>query len=174
MIGPWTLTGKAQAVRYDGGGVSDRDALRASLRRQLWSSKSGWALGAELGAVHGSAVAGVAGCDGWGGEARASVGRSGVYRDRSFYVFADAAHIAHEDGCTRNRFEAGYGADLSEHWFSEQQVWLEQGNQTADSAKLETRVGYHFKLADLSVGYRKEFGGDFTEQAWLVSLTVRR
>ncbi len=63
--------------------------------------------------MRGTTLAGVFGCDGYGGEARASVGRSGVYKARNYYFFADAACIHQEGGCDRLRFEFGYGTDLS-------------------------------------------------------------
>ncbi len=170
----WSVTAKAEMVRYEGGGISDRDALRVSARRQLWSSDKGWALGAEAGLVYGSAVAGVFGCDGLGGEARMSVGRSGTVKGRNYFVFADVADIRHEDGCARQRAEFGYGSDIGPHLFTLQQVWLERGNQSADSIKFDSQIGYHFKSADLSLGYREESGGAYREHAVLVAVTLRR
>ncbi|MCA8891077.1 MAG: hypothetical protein KDA56_04510 [Hyphomonas sp.] len=38
----------------------------------------------------------------------------------------------------------------------------------------ETQLGYHFPLADVSIGYREELGGEFDEQAILLAVTVRR
>ncbi|MCB9962391.1 MAG: hypothetical protein R3C00_06500 [Hyphomonas sp.] len=169
-----TLTVKAESVRYEGGGISDRDAYRFSARKQLWADNKGWALGMEAAAVNGSAVAGVFGCSGWGAEARLAGGRSGVRKGRGYYFFGDAAYIAHEDGCTRQRLELGYGADLGGHFFTTQQVWLERGNHTARSVKFDTQAGYHFRAFDLSLGYRQEAGGAFNEQAYLVAVTVRR
>ena len=174
LPGRFTLTGKLESVRYDSG-VSDADAYRVSVRRQLWSGAKGWAIGAEAAAIHGTALAGVFGCQGWGGEARLSAGRSGTTRrGHDYYLFADAAWIRQEGGCDRQRFEFGYGIDLGEHVFTAQQVWLEYGRMSADSVKSETQLGYHFPLADLSVGYREELGGEFDEQAVLIAVTVRR
>ena len=170
----WTVTGKVESVRYEYGGVSDRDAYRLSVRRQLWSNEAGWVAGAEAGLIHGSAVAGVYGCEGWGSELRASVGRSGTYRERDYYLFGGFAQINQENGCSRQRLEFGYGADIGGHFFTSQQLWLEQGNQSARSIKSDTQLGYHFPLVDVALGFREEYGGEFDEQAWLLAFTVRR
>ena len=169
----WMLTGKAEAVRYDGG-TAGSDAYRLSARRQLWSGGKGWAIGAEGALLHGTTLAGVYGCEGLGSEARVSLGRSGVRKGRNYYLFADAAWVHQEGGCDRQRFEFGYGADLGGNFFTTEQVWLETGRQSAESIKTETQFGYHFPLADVSVGYREEFGGAFDEQAILLAVTVRR
>ncbi|WP_375209941.1 hypothetical protein [Hyphomonas jannaschiana] len=169
----WMITGKVETVRYDGG-TADADSYRISARKQLWSNDKGWSLGVEGAALRGTTLAGVFGCDGYGGEARASVGRSGVYKARNYYFFADAAWIHQEGGCDRQRFEFGYGTDLGGNFFSTEQVWLEYGSQSADSIKTETQLGYHFPLADVSIGYREELGGEFDEQAILLAVTVRR
>ena len=87
--GGWMVNGKAESVRYDGG-TQDSDAYRISARRQLWSNDKGWAIGAEGAVLHGTTLVGVFGCERLGGEARISAGRSGVYKDRNYYVFADA------------------------------------------------------------------------------------
>lgn len=168
----WTLTAKSEAVAYDIGSQFDREAYQLTLRRQLISNR-GWAVGVEAGAVYGSAVAGVFGCEGLGAEARLSGGLSGVRGDRAFYAFADIAANGHEDGCTRQRLEIGYGVDLWQDVYFGQQLWVERGNVTADSNKYETQLGYHFPWADVSVGYREEFAGDFDEKAVLVGVTLR-
>lgn len=169
----WTVTAKAESVRYSGY-TPDSDAYRVSVRRQLWSNDAGWAVGAEAAAVNGSTLAGLFGCSGWGGEARLSAGRSGTFRGRGYYFFADAAVLSQEGGCRRERLELGYGTDIGGNFFATQQLWLEHGEQTADSIKSETQFGYHFPLADLSIGYRDELGGNFDEQAVLLAVTVRR
>nr|WP_321358979.1 hypothetical protein [uncultured Hyphomonas sp.] len=171
--GGWMVTGKAEAVRYQGG-TADADSYRLSARRQLWSNGKGWAIGAEAAVLQGTTLAGVFGCEGLGGEARASVGRSGVYKARNYYIFADAAWVHQEGGCDRQRFEFGYGSDLGGKVFTTEQVWLEFGRQSANSIKTETQLGYHFPLADMSLGYRQEIGGEFDEQAVLLAVTVRR
>ena len=99
---------------------------------------------------------------------------SGVRKGRNYYLFADAAWVHQEGGCDRQRFEFGYGADLGGNFFTTEQVWLETGRQSAESIKTETQFGYHFPLADVSVGYREEFGGAFDEQAILLAVTLRR
>ncbi|MBU1288897.1 MAG: hypothetical protein KJ871_14365 [Alphaproteobacteria bacterium] len=55
-----------------------------------------------------------------------------------------------------------------------QQVWLERSNDSADSNKHESQIGYHLGHFDVAVGYREEFGGAYEEGAWLVALTTRR
>ena len=117
----WTVTAKSEAVAYEIGSQFDKEFWRATLRRQLVSHK-GWAVGVEGGLVHGSSLAGVFGCDGWGAEARLSGGLSGLRGGRNFYVFADAVAIRHEDGCVRQRAEFGYGVDIWQDFFISQQL----------------------------------------------------
>ena len=174
FAGRLTLTGKVESVRYDAG-TADADAYRVSVRHQVWSNAKGWTAGVEAAAIRGSALAGIYGCTGWGGEARVSVGRSGTSKKgRGYYFFGDAAWLNQEGGCNRQRVEMGYGLDLGGNFFTAQQVWLEHGNRSADSIKSDTQFGYHFPLADVSIGYREEFGGQFDEQAVLLGITVRR
>ncbi|MEH6694447.1 MAG: hypothetical protein V7675_05355 [Hyphomonas sp.] len=170
----WTLTGKSEAVAYeDSIGNIDRQSYRLTARRQLWSRK-GFTFGMEGGPVYGSAIAGTYGCDEWGAEARLSSGYSGVRRNLGYYLFADIAAISHQDGCLRERAEFGYGADISDRIFVTQQVWLERSNDSADSNKYESQIGYHLGHFDVAVGYREEFGGAYEESAWLLALTTRR
>jgi hypothetical protein len=169
----WTVSAKSEAVAYEIGSQFNKEFWRATLRRQLVSHK-GWAVGVEGGLVHGSSLAGVFGCDQWGAEVRLSGGLSGLRGGRNFYVFADAAVIRHEDGCTRQRAEFGYGVDIWQDFFISQQLWIERGNQTADSNKYETKLGYHFGWADLAIGYREEFAGEFDEHAVLLAVILRR
>ena len=169
----WSVTAKTEAVSYELNSQYDREFWRATLRRQLLSHK-GWAVGVEAGLVHGNSLAGVFGCDEWGAEARLSGGLSGLRGGRDFHVFADAVVIQHEDGCVRQRAEFGYGVDIWKDFFISQQLWIEQGNRTADSSKYETRLGRHFKWADLAIGYREEFAGEFDEHALLLAVILRR
>jgi hypothetical protein len=151
----WTLTGKTEAVAYeDSIGDIDRQSYRLTLRRQLWARK-GFVIGAEGGAVYGNAIAGTFGCDEWGGEARLSGGYSGACKSLGFYLFSDFAMISHQDGCVLHRAEFAYGADISDPIFVTQPVWLERRNDSADSNKFESQVGYHFGHVDVSVGYRE-------------------
>ncbi|MEZ5952732.1 MAG: hypothetical protein R3C13_00370 [Hyphomonas sp.] len=170
----WSLSGKLEAVRYDGESSGDRESYRVGLRRELWSGASGWSIGAELAALNGSALAGLRGCNGWGGEARLSAGRSGLNKGRPYYIFADVAAISHDDGCTRQRLDLGFGTDIGRRFFTMQQLWIENGNYTADSVKIDTQYGYHFRAFDLSIGYRHELGGEFKEHAVLAGITVRK
>ena len=168
-----TITAKAESVTYDGFNEFDREAFRLTLRRQLMK-RGNWVAGAELGAVHGSTATGFSGCEGWGYEARAGAGYSGVLRERAFYAFGDVAYIQQERGCERQRAEFGLGTDIGENMFLTQQIWIENGNQSADSVKTESQIGIHFDTFDLSLGFREEIGGEFEETAVLIALVARR
>ncbi|MBA3067368.1 MAG: hypothetical protein FP825_02670 [Hyphomonas sp.] len=172
LTGDWTLTAKAESVTYPGYETFDREAYRITLRRKLLA-RGHWALGAEAGPVYGSTSTGFTDCSGLGFEARAGLGYSNARQGRPYYLFADAAYIQQDNGCERARVEIGYGSDLSRHIFLTQQVWLEDGNQTADSIKIENQIGVHFDLVDVSLGYREELGGQFDEHAVLVALVAR-
>jgi hypothetical protein len=71
---------------------------------------------------------------------------------REFYAFADAAYIRQEDVCERVRAEFGYGRYLTERVFFTQQLWVEEGNQSASSIKIENQHGVHFDKVDVSLG----------------------
>ena len=175
LPGRRTLTAKHEAVRYEGAAPAfDRESYRFTLRQEFMRTQNGWSMGGEVGAVHGNTVAGILECRGWGGEARMSLGKTGKRQGRPFYLFSDLVHIQHEDGCLRQRVEMGYGADWGRNFFSIQQAWVEQGNRTADSVKLESRIGYRFPVADFSIGYREEIKGAFEESALLIAITARR
>jgi hypothetical protein len=171
----WTITAKAESIAYEND-LSDfnREAYRATVRHLLWQNESGWKISAEAGAVYGATSAGIFGCDTLGGEARLSAGKSGALKDRDYYLFGDIAIIGYEDGCRRERAEFGYGSQVLGRVHLGQQVWLEQGNQSATSVKVETMLSYQFDRFDLSAGYRDEIGGEFEEDAYVIAITVRR
>ncbi|KCZ98192.1 hypothetical protein HPO_11334 [Hyphomonas polymorpha PS728] len=173
-----TVTLKNEAVTYPDFRAFDRDTWRLTARRTLGSYK-GWTAGAEFGAFHGSTLSGSGAqglvfCEGTGFEGRVGAGWSGNYRGRPLYAFVDAAHLAQDGGCNRNRIEAGYGQDLSRHIFIGQQVWFEEGEISGRSVKTETQLGVHFGPADVSLGYREEIGGAFNENAVLIAVVMRR
>ncbi len=170
----WTVTAKFESVTYPDFEAFNRDAYRLTLRRKLLDHGK-WTLGAEAGPVYGTTATGFTGCNGFGFEARGGLGYSSQNDEgRSFYAFADAAQIWQEDGCQRSRAEFGYGSDLTERIFLTQQLWIEEGNQSADSVKLENQVGVHFDKVDVSLGYREELGGQFEETAVLIAVVARR
>lgn len=170
----WTVTAKAEAVFYPGYEAFDREAFRLTLRRQLFK-QGNWTGGAEAGPVYGSTVTGFSSCNGLGFETRGGLGYSGQRKSgRRFYAFADAAYIRQEDGCERRRAELGYGSDLTERVFLTQQLWIEEGNQSASSIKTENQIGVHFDKLDVSLGYREELGGEFDERAVLIAVVARR
>lgn len=169
----WTVTAKSEAVTYPGGEEFDREAFRLTLRRQLLK-RGNWVVGAEAGPIQGSSTTGLGSCDGFGFEARGGVGYSGAVKGRDFYLFADAVHLELEDGCARDRIEVGYGSDLTERVFLTQQFWLESGDRSARSMKVENQLGVHFGAVDVSLGYRQEIGGEFEESAILVALVARK
>lgn len=170
----WTVTAKAEAVTYSGYEEFDKEAYRLTLRRKLLT-KGNWAIGAEAGPIYGSTATGFAVCDGFGIETRGGAGYSGARKSgRKFYAFADAIYIRQENGCERIRAEFGYGSDLTERVFLTQQLWVEDGNKSADSIKLENQIGVHFGPLDVSLGYREELGGQFDEHAVLIAVVARR
>ena len=152
-------------------GASPPGARSAAIRGGL--------LAQSLALFHGSTLNGSSGqrlvfCEGTGIEARIGGGWSGHYRDRPLYAFVDAAHLAQDGGCSRNRIEAGYGQDISRHLFIGQQIWFEEGEISGRSVKTETQLGVHFGPADVSLGYREEIGGAFNENAVLIAVVMRR
>jgi hypothetical protein len=164
-----TLTVKSEAVNYVEASDFDSQSLRVTLRRELWAKK-GWVAAIEGGPVYGTAVAGVFGCDTIGAEARLSGGISGKRGVRDFYAFSDLAVTAHADGCQRTRAEFGYGVEIVPDWWLSQQVWLEQGNQSATSHKFETSLARRFDAFDISLGYREEIGGRFEEKGLVIAV----
>ncbi|MBK8198791.1 MAG: hypothetical protein IPK75_10495 [Acidobacteria bacterium] len=169
----WTLTAKTEAVAYPGASEFNREAYRLTLRRKLLVHDE-WSVGVEAGPIYGGTTTGLNSCEGLGFETRGGLGYSGQLEGRAVYMFADAIYIQQEDGCARRRAEIGYGSDLTDHVFLTQQVWLESGDRSATSVKLENQIGLHLGAVDVSLGYREEIGGEFEETAILVALVARR
>jgi hypothetical protein len=172
LPGQWTVTAKAEAVRFASASYLDRDAYRVSVRRGLMNWK-GWQLGAEVAAVYGAASAGLRGCEDSGLEARLGGGLSGVQGGKNFHTFIDVAATAYRDGCENLRAEMGYGADFGVNYFYSQQIWIEQNGQGGVSNKYEAHLGYHFSYADIALGMRESFLSDFDERAFLIIFTKR-
>jgi hypothetical protein len=59
----------------------------------------------------------------------------------------------------RTLTDASWASDLPDRVFLTQQIWIEEGNQSASSIKTESQLGVHFGPVDVSLGYREEMGG---------------
>lgn len=168
----WTITAKAETIRFVGNSDFDADGARISLRRTLWQQKS-LRIAAEVGAVHGAAIGGVRGCDQLGGEARLSAGASGRWDGADWFIFADAATRIHAEGCWRDRIEIGAGREIAHNVFLTNQIWLERGSEESRSDKIETGLLYRARQYDISLAYRQEISGRFEEDGIVIALARR-
>ncbi|MEO1323358.1 MAG: hypothetical protein AAFV59_10165 [Pseudomonadota bacterium] len=163
LNGEWTATASIERVEYPDGSDFNTTGWRATLRRPLLRYKSiQWSL--EGGALHGAAIGGRNGCEALGGELRTGLGWSANWRNRSAYMFGEIATRQHE-GCRRERFEYGFGVETRERIWSITQIWLERGQRNAPSDKFQSEILWRTDLIDVSLGYRKENGGRFEEEA---------
>lgn len=159
----WTVTASIERVEYPSGSDFNTTGWRATLRRPIIQYKSlVWSL--EGGALQGAAVGGRNGCDALGAEVRSGVGWSGIWRDKSTYMFGEVAARRHE-GCQRERFEYGFGIETQKRIWNITQIWLERGDQNAPSDKFQSEILWRTDLIDYSLGYRKENGGRIEEEA---------
>ncbi|MDJ0921090.1 MAG: hypothetical protein QNI84_08170 [Henriciella sp.] len=167
----WTVSAKAESIRYDDASDFNATGWRASVRRKLFQV-NGFNASVEFGALEGAAIGGANGCETLGGEVRTGLAWSGEVRDQQSYMFAEIAGRFHED-CQRERLEIGFGQQLRGPLWGVTQVWLEQGTQNARSNKLQSELVWRGKALDFSVGYRQEYGGQFEEQGLFVSAARR-
>lgn len=168
----WTLTGKLEAVAFeDKASDFNRQGWRATARRQLFQ-RGGFLGSIEIGALQGEAIGGANGCETLGAEARAGVAWSGKWRKTETFSFAEVAGRYH-DNCHRERFEFGVGQKMTKNIWSVTQVWVERGDQNANSDKTQTELLWKAKNWEASLGYRQELGGQFKEQSVFLSLAKK-
>ena len=82
--------------------------------------------------------------------------------------------LRQQGGCECWCAEIGYGADMTDRVFLTQQIWIEEGNQSASSIKTVSQFGVYFGAVDVLLGYREETGGQFEETAVLIAVVAPR
>jgi len=168
----WTLTMKAEQVRFRGNEDFNAQGLRTTLRRSLYK-RGPIRVAVEAGAVYGAAMGGVRGCDTIGAEARVSSGMSGNWAGTNWYVFADAATRLHGEGCWRDRLEIGGAQEIAPNIYLTNQFWFERGSEEARSDKIETGILWRIGKTDLSLAWREELSGRFDEQGIVLAVANR-
>lgn len=168
----WTLTLKAEQVRFQDNEDFTAEGFRATVRRGLYK-RGPLIVAGEIGAVHGAAIGGVRGCDRLGGEFRLTTGMSGGWSGSDWYIFADAATRLHAEGCWRDRLEFGGAQEIVPNLFLTNQFWFERGSKSARSDKVETGLLWRLDEIDLSVAWREELSGRFEESGLVVALASR-
>lgn len=173
LTAKWTLNVQLEGLTFPDLAGFDQYAYRATLRRQFWRGGV-WRAAVEGGVVGGEAIGGtIGGCDTVGGEARVSFGGGGRNKKGlDWFAFIDGA-VREHGNCRRQRIEAGYGQEVLTNWFTVNKVYLEEGDQNARSAKVETMISRRFGHTDIGIGLRQEFGGNFQETGIIFSVERR-
>lgn len=167
----WTVTLKYERLDFNRYSEYDRDGWRATARRGF-TLGGGMVAALEGGALSGDAIGGAAGCETLGVEARASIGQStriGNEKGRDIFWFAEAAVREHDDGCTRQRLEIGFGQKIQKDVWMVSQAWFDEGDHNASSRKLQVEYLWKASQFDVSAGTVLEFGGEFEESALFIS-----
>lgn len=168
----WTATLKYERLQFDDIGAFDRDGWRATARRSFSLSPT-MVASLEGGLLQGSAIGGASGCETLGSEARAGVGQSlqlGKTQQLDIFWFAEGAVRAHEDGCVRRRFEAGYGQNVFGDVWAISQAWIDDGTSNASSRKYQFELLWKADFAEVSAGTTTELGGQFEETAFFLAV----
>lgn len=170
----WTVTAKAETVRFNNNEDFNADGFRATVRKELHRGRR-FVVSVEAGLLDGAAFGGAPdGCDSTGAEARVGAGWSGGFDiGREWFAFADLARRAHEGGCERSRLELGYGSRVVGDVYIVNQLWLERGSGDARSDKLETAIVWRADVADVSIAFREELSGRFEESGIVFALAKR-
>jgi hypothetical protein len=167
----WDVTFKFERVEYDNAQDFNSSGWQATIRRKLFA-RDGFVSALALGANEGRAVGGQGGCDAFGVEVRGSLGWSGIWRKRNQFMTAEVAGRFHE-ACERQRLELGVGRQISENFWTINQVWAERGNAGAESVKYQSELLWCRGAFDFSAGYRQEQGGVFDENSLFLALAHR-
>ena len=167
----WGATFKLERVEYADNSDFNGSGWRATVRRKLLSIGN-FVSAAEIGAIEGRAIGGQNGCDAFGVEFRTGAGWSGTWRERSTFASVELAGRFH-DACQRNRLEIGIGQQTYKNVWTINQIWIERGNQGADSVKLQSEMLWRADRADYSIGYRQEQGAVFDEISLFVAFAYR-
>ncbi len=170
----WTVTAKAETVRFVDSEDFNAEGFRATVRKELYRGDR-FVVSVEGGVLNGAAFGGAPdGCDTTGAEARVGAGWSGGFdEDREWFAFADLARRAHEGGCERDRLELGYGSRVVGDVYVVNQLWLERGSEDARSDKIETAIVWRAGFADVSLAYREELSGRFDETGIVFAVAKR-
>ncbi|MAK60842.1 MAG: hypothetical protein CMK09_07680 [Ponticaulis sp.] len=168
----WTLSGKFEQVDFSRSNVFDSTGYRLTARRKIWSSGN-WSSTAGAGILEGAAIGGFRGCESFGGEVNAGIGRSGTLWDRSYFSSLTIVHRQHSDACSMNRLEFILGITRDSGWTNTFQYWSERGD-TGQSDKIEFMVSRQFGPIEVGSATRTEISGEFDETALVLSLAYRR
>jgi len=167
-----TLSLKTEAVAFESGAEDfDTQGWRATLRQRIFQSDT-FNLTLEGGVLKGGAIGGTNGCETLGIEVRGGASWSGDLWDHQTFTFAEAVQREHER-CRRTRYEAGFGQEIVDNLWSVTQVWIQRGPQRGDSNKTQTEMMWRREHADYSVGYRREYGGNFREESIFLAVAKR-
>lgn len=167
----WMAIAKIERVEFDRASQFDGDGYRLALRRGV-IREGPVRLAIEGGLVGGRAIGGLNGCEGMGGELRASVGTGWRRKNTDYFAFMDVIGRWHRDDCRRERLEAGFGQTFDGKWQVMSQVWLERGTVNARSDKTEVSLTRKFDDFEVSLGYRYEFSGRFDERAVVFAISA--
>ena len=167
----WGATFKLERVDYADNNDFNSSGWRATVRRKLLNVGS-FGSAVEFGAIEGRAIGGLNGCDQFGVEVRTGAGWSGTWRDQNTFASIEVAGRFH-DACQRNRVEFIYGVETFDRLWTINLVWVERGNDGADSVKLQSEWLWRTDRADFSVGYRQEQGQVFDENSLFLAIAYR-
>ncbi len=170
--GGWSLSAKAEHVGFDTAPDFNAEGYRLTLRRALFRRRTA-VISGGVSMVHGAAIGGAEGCAGTGGELRLGAGVSGTRRGRDWYAFADLAGRQQGRDCQRERLELGLGRELGRNLYLTQQVWIERGSGAARSDKLETGLTFTPDWGEVTLAWREEVSGRFSETGLVLALARR-
>jgi hypothetical protein len=171
----WTASLKYERVTFDDFSEFTAHGWRATARRTFeLTEQVVWSI--EGGVLQGEAIGGAAGCQSFGAETRAGLGRSfkmGDKKIRHGFMLAETAMRAHSDGCQRLRLELGYGREIAGNIWLISQAWFDHGSFNATSQKYQAEYLWRTGLGDFSVGTLTELGGEFEETSVFLAVSRR-
>lgn len=167
----WTVSGKVETVDFSTSNVFDSSGYRLSARRRLWTPGK-WSFAAGGGVLDGAAIGGFRGCESFGAEALFGAGRTGEFRESSYFTGVTALRRQHSEGCYTNKLELVFGIVRPSGWTTTWQYWAEDG-AAGESTKIEVMTSKRLGGFELGAATRTEISGNFDETALVLSIAYR-
>ena len=162
-----TVVTKAETLQRDQDGGEDRLAGLVAVRREFVQVE-GLVLSGQLGTLFGESLEGPV-CEGVGVESRIMAGWSGATGGRNVWLNAETG-FRNQGGCGRWKTDLAAGLDLNDDWRTQAKAYWQSGDGPR-SLKVEAGIARRMGEQFIGVSYRREIGGAFEEEGWILSLS---
>lgn len=163
----WAVVAKAETLWRDADSGEDRLAGQVAVRRSLFGG-GGFVASGQFGVLLGESLEAPL-CEGTGTDSRMLAGWSGPVGGKKVWISAETG-FRNQGGCGRWKTDLALGIDLDDLWKLEAKAFHQSGDGPR-SLKLETGLARKFDDQFIGLSYRREVGGAYEEDSWILTLS---